>query len=241
MLIYPAIDILNGRCVRLVEGHFDQATEYGADPVQMAADFARQGAEQLHVVDLDGARSGSPQNLGLIRDMAQAAGVPIQVGGGMRRASHVEMALDAGAEWVVLGTIMVRDPDASAALAQEHPGRMIAGLDLRAGRAQVSGWEEGTPIDGIELAREALDWGIRRTVVTDVARDGRMEGANIALAALMQNMGFEAILSGGVSSRNDLAQARHARLYGAIVGRALYEGRVTLRDALAESRMPAAS
>lgn len=241
MLIYPAIDILGGRCVRLVEGDFNTAKEYSADPVQMASDFAKAGAKQLHVVDLDGARHGSPRSLELIRDMSQAAGIPIQLGGGMRTSAHVDAALEAGAEWVVLGTIMVRSPEAAAALARAWEGRCVAGLDLRGGRAQVSGWEEGTPVDGIELAREALDWGIRRAVVTDVSRDGRLQGANVPLAALMQNLGFEAILSGGVAGKADLAAARAAGLFGAIVGKALYEGNLSIADALAESCMPAAS
>jgi phosphoribosylformimino-5-aminoimidazole carboxamide ribotide isomerase len=240
MKIYPAIDILGGQAVRLKQGRKHEATVYG-DPVEMAMKWVDKGAEWLHVVDLDGAFEGEPRNLGILRHMAAA--VPrakIQVGGGIRKMSSVETLLDAGINRVVLGTAAVQDQAFVINALAKQPGKVVIGIDARDGNVQVAGWTENSNIGAVELARKLEDLGVGLIIYTDISRDGVLEGPNVdAMRQMLENTGLSVIASGGVSSIRDvhlLAEINHLRLEGVIIGKALYEGRIQIEEALADAR-----
>jgi phosphoribosylformimino-5-aminoimidazole carboxamide ribotide isomerase len=239
MKIYPAIDILGGQAVRLIQGRKDQTTVYG-DPIEMATKWVNKGAEWLHVVDLDGAFEGKPKNLGVLRDMTAA--VPkakIQVGGGIRGMSTVELLFDAGIERIVLGTAAVQDQEFVKNALAKHSGRVAIGIDARDGNVQVSGWTEDSQIGAIDLARSLQDVGVRLVIYTDISRDGVLEGPNVeATRQMLASTHLSVIASGGVSSLKDvhrLAEINHPRLEGVIIGKALYEGRIRIEEALANA------
>ena len=239
MKIYPAIDILGGQAVRLIQGRKDQMTVYG-DPIEMATKWVNKGAEWLHVVDLDGAFEGKPKNLGVLRNMAAA--VPkakIQVGGGIRSMSTVGLLFDAGIERIVLGTAAVQDQEFVKNALAKHSGRVAIGIDARDGNVQVSGWTEDSQIGAIDLARRLQDAGVRLVIYTDISRDGVLEGPNVeATRQMLENTQLSVIASGGVSSLKDvhrLAEINHPKLEGVIIGKALYEGRIRIEEALANA------
>lgn len=229
MILYPAIDIRGGRAVRLVRGDFDREIAYDADPVDAARRWSGQGARFLHVVDLDGAREGRPLNLEHVRRIAEAVDVPLQLGGGLRAAEDVEQAFGAGAERVVLGTKAQQDPELISELVSRHGGRIVASVDARGARVSVSGWTEETGIDPVELVGALGELGVSRIVFTPVDVDGTLAGPALdALRRVAGETGAELIYSGGIGSLDDLcalAALRLPNLVGAIVGRALYEGR----------------
>jgi phosphoribosylformimino-5-aminoimidazole carboxamide ribotide isomerase len=240
MKIYPAIDILGGKAVRLKQGRKNEATIYG-DPLEMAARWVGQGAEWLHVVDLDGAFEGEPRNIDVLRKMA--ASVPlakIQVGGGIRSMDIVESLLDSGIQRVVLGTAAVQDQNFVKAALANQPHNVAIGIDARDGKVQVSGWTEDSQIGAIELARRLQDLGARLVIYTDIARDGVLEGPNVeATREMLDSTELSVIASGGVSSIADvrhLAELDHWRLDGAIIGKALYEGLIQFEEARANAR-----
>jgi phosphoribosylformimino-5-aminoimidazole carboxamide ribotide isomerase len=239
MTIYPAIDILGGQAVRLTQGRKDQTTVYG-EPIEMATKWVNKGAEWLHVVDLDGAFEGRPKNLGVLRNMAAA--VPrakIQVGGGIRSMSTVGLLFDAGIERIVLGTAAVQDQEFVKNAIAKHAGRVAIGIDARDGYVQISGWTEDSQIGAIDLARRLQDAGVRLVIYTDISRDGVLEGPNIeATRQMLENTQLSVIASGGVSSLKDvqrLAEINHPGLQGVIIGKALYEGRIRIEEALANA------
>ena len=239
MTIYLAIDILRGQAVRLIQGRKDQMTVYG-DPIEMATKWVNKGAEWLHVVDLDGAFEGKPKNLGVLRNMAAA--VPkakIQVGGGIRSMSTVGLLFDAGIERIVLGTAAVQDQEFVKNALAKHSGRVAIGIDARDGNVQVSGWTEDSQIGAIDLARRLQDAGVRLVIYTDISRDGVLEGPNVeATRQMLENTQLSVIASGGVSSLKDvhrLAEINHPKLEGVIIGKALYEGRIRIEEALANA------
>jgi phosphoribosylformimino-5-aminoimidazole carboxamide ribotide isomerase len=240
MKIYPAIDILGGKAVRLRQGRKEDVTVYG-DPVEMAEKWAQKGAEWLHVVDLDGAFEGSPQNLDVLRTMAAA--VPqakLQAGGGLRTMASVDRVLDAGIVRVILGTAAVEDQDFVKTALAEHPQQVAIGIDARDGKVRTAGWTAESHVRAVDLARLLQDLGARLIVYTDIARDGVLEGPNVdATREVLDKTQLAVIASGGVSSIADvqrLARIDHARLDGAIIGKALYEGRIELEEALASAR-----
>jgi phosphoribosylformimino-5-aminoimidazole carboxamide ribotide isomerase len=240
MRIYPAIDILNGKAVRLIQGRKDQATVYG-DPIEMATKWVRKGAEWLHVVDLDGAFEGTPKNLSLLRDMAAAVpNAKIQVGGGIRNMSIVESLLDAGIQRVVLGTAAVHDQEFVKNAIALQPHNVAIGIDARDGRVQVAGWTETSQLGAIELAQKLQDIGVRLVIYTDISRDGVLEGPNVeATREMLEHTEVAVIASGGVSSVADvrhLSEIDHWRLDGVIIGKALYEGLITIEEAMANAR-----
>jgi phosphoribosylformimino-5-aminoimidazole carboxamide ribotide isomerase len=240
MRIYPAIDILNSKAVRLKQGRKDQATVYG-DPIEMATKWVSKGAEWLHVVDLDGAFEGKPKNLSVLRDMARAVpNAKIQVGGGIRSMSIVESLLDAGIQRVVLGTAAVHDQEFVKNAIEVQPHNVAIGIDARDGKVQVAGWTRGSELGAIELAQKLQDIGARLVIYTDISRDGVLEGPNVeATREMLEHTEVSVIASGGVSSIGDvrhLAEIDHWRLDGVIIGKALYEGLVTLEEALANAR-----
>lgn len=239
MIIYPAIDLRGGRCVRLQQGDFARETVYADDPVEAAGRWAAEGAAWLHVVNLDGAlgRSGEA-NLAALARIRRAVDLPIQFGGGLRSLEDVDRVLGLGVARVILGTVAIREPEVvREALARYGAERIAVGIDARDGRVAVAGWTDVSEVGAVDLGRRMAALGVQRVVYTDVARDGMLTGPNVpATAALARETGLRVIASGGVSSLDDLEQlAAHAAdgIDGVIVGMALYEGRLTLPEALA--------
>jgi phosphoribosylformimino-5-aminoimidazole carboxamide ribotide isomerase len=231
--LIPAIDILDGKCVRLAQGDYQRATVYGEDPAEVAAGFARHPITRLHVVDLDGARSGRPRNGEAIRRILASVGrVRVQLGGGLRELAAVEAALASGVERAVLGTVAVRKPEVAREAARRFPGRIAVGIDARDGWVAVEGWREQSQKRAADLARELEDAGVAAIVFTDIGRDGMLEGPNLAATAeLADSVEIPVIVSGGIRSAQDVlaAAAQAGRgIAGAIVGRALYTGDLDL-------------
>ncbi|MEM8788760.1 MAG: 1-(5-phosphoribosyl)-5-[(5-phosphoribosylamino)methylideneamino]imidazole-4-carboxamide isomerase [Pseudomonadota bacterium] len=236
MILYPAIDLKDGQCVRLYKGDMARATVFGDDPAAQARSFAAAGCAWLHLVDLDGAFAGAPRNAQAVEAILAAIDIPAQLGGGIRDRGTIEAWLDKGIARVILGTAAVRDPGLVRAAAAAHPGRVAVGIDARGGRVAVEGWAEATELDATDLARRFEDAGVAALIYTDIDRDGAMQGPNVAAtAALARAVSIPVIASGGVSSLADLAalKATGAPLDGAISGRALYDGKLDLPAAIA--------
>jgi phosphoribosylformimino-5-aminoimidazole carboxamide ribotide isomerase len=235
LILYPAIDIREGRAVRLAQGDYERETAYDDDPVAAARRWTDAGARWLHVVDLDGARAGAPVNLDHVRRIVAAVNVPIQLGGGLRDSTKVEQAISSGAERVVLGTAAARDPDLAEAVAAAHGDRVVASIDARGGQVAAEGWTEKAGMTPAALAQILTQRGITRLVFTPVDVDGMMEGPDVeALRALAGATDAELIYSGGVGSIEDLVELAELgldNLEGVIVGRALYEERFTVAEA----------
>lgn len=237
MIIYPAIDLKDGKCVRLYKGDMTQDTIYNNDPAAQALDWARAGFSWLHVVDLDGAVSGSPENHAAVREIIKAADIPVQLGGGIRSYAQIEHWLAEGVSRVILGTAAVRDPDLVKQACNDFPGQIVVGIDAREGRVSVDGWVNDSNISTLELAGHFEDAGVAAIIYTDIDRDGTGQGVNMeATIALAQATRIPVIASGGVGSLTDIeavkaACANHG-LNGVIVGKALYEGKVDALDVL---------
>lgn len=242
MILYPAVDIRAGRAVRLIQGDYDRETEYDADPVDAAVRWAEGGAEWLHVVDLDGARSGTAANLQHVRRIASEVDLPLQLGGGLRDGDAVERALDAGAERVVIGTAALREPAFLDAMLDRHGQRVVVGVDARGGMAATEGWVETSDEPAAALIRALADRGASRIVFTPIEVDGTMAGPPLEeLRAIAGNLDAELVYSGGVGTLQhlrDLAALELPALGGAIVGRALYEGRFGVAEAVEALREP---
>jgi len=240
VLIIPAIDLKDGRCVRLQQGRMETATVFAEDPVAMAQHWAAQGAKRLHVVDLNGAIAGRPKNEKVIRDMIKALGgaLPIELGGGIRDLDTIESYIDAGVTYVVIGTAAVKNPGFLSDACYAFPGRIIAGLDAKDGKVAVEGWSKMTGHDVVDLAKKFEEYGVEALIYTDIGRDGMMSGVNIeATLKLAQSIKTPIIASGGLNSIKDV-QAICERLVpegiiGTIAGRALYEGKLDLKKAQA--------
>ena len=224
MIIFPAIDIRGGRCVRLTEGRFDQETVFADDPSEMAARWSAAGAEYLHVVDLDGALAGAGRNL------------PVQVGGGIRSLAAVAELLELGVSRVILGSAAVREPQLVAEACREFPGQVVVGIDAKDGKAAIEGWGVSGGIDAVELALKMAAIGVEHIIFTDISRDGKLSGVNVeATAALAKACGVKIIASGGVASLEDirrLQQRASSGIEGCIIGKAIYTGAIDLREAL---------
>lgn len=232
MILFPAIDLRGGKCVRLVEGDFSRETVYGDDPVAVAERFREEGATHLHVVDLDGAKAGEPVHLRVIERLAMT-GLVTQVGGGLRSRTSVLAALNAGAARVILGSVLAQKPEETSALLAEFGERVVAGIDVRQERLAISGWQEDTTLAAIPFARTLHASGCKVAIVTDISRDGKLAGPNLEYTArFMRETGLETILSGGISALSDLKAAKTEGLHGVIVGKALYEHRFTVAEAL---------
>ena len=233
MFIYPAIDLLGGRCVRLRQGDYSQETVFSDDPAAVAREWVRQGADRLHVVDLDGAKRREPVNGDVIRRIVEAAGVPVQLGGGIRSAEHLQTVFGWGVRWAVLGSKALQDPGWVAQMAHEHPGRIVLGLDARDGFVATEGWLETSTVKATDLAKLVGDAPLAAVVYTDIAKDGMMAGPNFeALAEMRRATKLPVIASGGVTTLEQAKRLAATGTYAAIVGRALYEGTVTLRELL---------
>jgi phosphoribosylformimino-5-aminoimidazole carboxamide ribotide isomerase len=230
--LFPAIDLLGGKAVRLEEGKRDRATVFHANPIELVTTLARDGADRLHVVDLDGAFGGTRQ-LALVRSIVQASPIPVEVGGGIRDRPAVDAMLELGAGYVVLGTAAVRSPELVEEVCRAHPGKIVVAVDARDGVVAVDGWTTSGGVTAVELGRRAAGWGAAALLYTDVARDGLNRGPNVAATAeLARAVTCEVIASGGVGSLEDLVKLRHVGIPAVVVGRALYDGRFTLAEAV---------
>jgi len=237
VILFPAIDLKDGLAVRLEQGDMARATVFNRDPAAQAAEFEALGFRYLHLVDLDGAFAGKPVNAAAVERILETVSVPVQLGGGIRDLKTVEGWLAKGVTRVILGTAAVRDPEFVKAAAKAHPGRVAVGLDARDGRVAVEGWAESSDLAAVDIARRFEDAGVTAIIYTDIARDGLLKGLNLeATIALADAVSLPVIASGGLASLADieaLLEPRAAKLEGAITGRALYDGRLDAREALA--------
>jgi phosphoribosylformimino-5-aminoimidazole carboxamide ribotide isomerase len=235
MIILPAIDIKDGRCVRLYQGDYAQVTTYADDPVQVARRFQEAGASWLHVVDLDGAAQGRPINAELIGRICSSTELHVEVGGGMRSLAHIEQVLALGVERVILGTVALNDRALLQEALARWGGRIVVGLDARDGLVAIAGWRETSRTEATALAAELAALGVQRFIYTDIGRDGTLTGPNIAALQAMQRASESALIaSGGVSNHEDLVDLAHLGVEGAIVGKAIYTGDVDLARAIRE-------
>lgn len=237
MILYPAIDILGGRAVRLTKGDFDAKKVYEQDPLDAAAAWVAQGAQRLHVVDLDGAKDGCPRNLENLSRIASQLSVPVQYGGGLRSLEAVEGALQAGASHAILGTAAFKDPDLLEAALQRRPGQIIVSVDVRGGLVSTAGWTQSTQSTASEAIAALRQKGAKHLVYTDVDRDGMLQGPDVeGLRAILEEVGDgKLVYSGGIGALQDLealVALEHPALLGVIVGKALYERRFTVGEAL---------
>jgi len=233
MDVIPAIDIRGGRCVRLFQGRYDRETVFGEDPVAQAREWEAQGARLIHVVDLDGAREGRPVNIDVVGRMAAAVEAAIEVGGGVRTNETIETLLAAGVKRIVIGTRALREPDWARVVAQGHPGRVVLGLDARDGRVAAQGWTETSDVAVLDLARDLDEAGFAAIIYTNIARDGAMTGPDVeGTRGLAEQVTTPVIASGGIASLANVRALAGLPIAGMIVGRSLYEGTVSLPEAI---------
>lgn len=236
MDVIPAIDLLEGRCVRLYQGDYDQSQVFNENPVEVAQQWAAEGATRLHLVDLDGAKAGKPENWQAIRAIAEAVDIPIEVGGGLRDRDRVAALFDLGVQYAILGTAAVENPNLVSTLSSEFPGRIIVGIDARDGKVATRGWLETSEIEAIALAQDMAQRGATAIIYTDIKRDGTLKGPNLdALRSLANTVDLPIIASGGISSITDLLSLLRLvplGVSGVIIGRALYTGDVSLKEAI---------
>lgn len=236
MILFPAIDLKDGLCVRLEQGDMARATVFNRDPAEQAYAFERAGFEYLHIVDLDGAFAGKPVNAKAVERILEATNIPMQLGGGIRDMATIEGWLDKGVTRVIIGTAAVRDPEFVRQAARKFPAKVAVGIDARAGKVAVAGWAEETQLEAVELARLFEDAGVAAIIYTDVERDGMLQGLNLdSTIALAEAVTIPVIASGGLGSIEDirrLLEPRAQKLEGAIAGRALYDGRLDAKEAL---------
>ena len=237
MEIIPAIDLLDGACVRLHQGNYDQVTRFSEDPVAQALSWQSQGASRLHLVDLDGAKRGEPVNDAAVRAITEALDIPVQLGGGVRSLERAEELIACGLDRVILGTVAIEQPALVQELAQRHPGRIVVGIDANDGRVATRGWIEQSDVLATDLAQQFSAAGIAAIITTDIATDGTLAGPNLdALRTMAQCSAVPVIASGGIGCMADLLALLPLEplgVSGVIVGRALYDGRVVLSEAIA--------
>jgi phosphoribosylformimino-5-aminoimidazole carboxamide ribotide isomerase len=237
MIIYPAIDIKDGRCVRLVQGKFNDVTVYSDHPVEMAMKFEQLGAEYLHVVDLDGARLGEPQNIAAISEMAVKVGIPLQLGGGIRSIEMIEIILCKGIQRVILGTSAVRDPELVKKAVGAFGNSLAVAIDAKDGMVAIEGWAKTSEFTAIGFAKKMEELGAKTIIYTDISRDGMLTGPNLkAMEDMVKAVGIDVIASGGVTNIQDIKNLKEIGVSGAIVGKALYTGDIDLKEAIAVAK-----
>jgi len=234
MIIIPAIDLKDGKCVRLLQGKKEEITIYSDDPVSIAKHWVALGAELLHIVDLDGAFTGQQKNLDIIIAIRRTVDIPIQVGGGIRDMEKMEKLINLGIDRIILGTSAAQEPEVVRKACERFPGRVIAGIDARSGKVAIRGWEELTHLDLIEFAKEMEAQGVAAIIYTDISRDGMLSGPDIdSIARIVKTLNIPVIASGGVSSINDIKNLMEIKdLWGVIIGKALYSGILDLKEAI---------
>jgi phosphoribosylformimino-5-aminoimidazole carboxamide ribotide isomerase len=236
MIIIPAVDIKNGRCVRLLQGRKDKETVFSNDPVKMAMKFNDEGAELIHVIDLDGAFEKSPQNLNSIKKIIESVKAGVQVGGGIRDKKTIRMFIDLGAERVIIGTEAIKNPKLVKDACKEFPGRIVVGIDARNGMVAIEGWTETTKIKAVDLAKQFEDYDVAAINFTDIYRDGMQTGPNIKeIMIIAKNVSTPVVASGGVSTIEDIKKLIQLKKYGVsgiITGKALYSGNLNLKEAI---------
>ena len=237
MIIYPAIDIRGGRCVRLTEGRFDAETVFADDPAEMALKWAGLGAEFLHLVDLDGALAGEGKNVPVIQRILKSVSIPVQLGGGIRNLETIEKLLELGVTRLILGSAAVKNPELVAEACKKYPGHIAVGIDAKNGEVAIEGWGQGSGVAATELAKKMASFGVETIIYTDISRDGMLSGVNVeATAALARACGVPIIASGGVASLDDIRRVKAVEsdgVQGCIIGKAIYTGAVDLKEALA--------
>ncbi len=235
MFFIPAIDLIEGKCVRLSQGDYGQKIQYDDNPVKRARSFQDQGASYLHVVDLDAARDPKLNNRDLIRNIVEGVDIPVEVGGGVRSREDVQELLHMGVDRCILGTVILKGGDLIESLVSEYGKRVVAGIDARDGMVRISGWTEGSGITALELGKRVRDMGFSLIIYTDISRDGMLEGPNIeAIGSMITQTGLPLIAAGGISSMNDLHKIKamaDSRIEGVISGKAVYEGRISVEEA----------
>lgn len=236
MLIIPAIDIKEGKCVRLREGQFSDMEIFSDDPIKVAVKWSDKGAEMLHLVDLDGARYGKLINISLVEQIIKKIDIPVQIGGGVRRYQEVKNLINIGASRVILGTILWRNKTLAKKLFKDFSGKIIAGIDARDGYVAIDGWQNITPVDALSFAGEMEKLGAKRIIYTDIKRDGTLMGPNIKkIEKMLKNVNIPLICSGGIASLNDIKKLKKFKdlgLEGIIIGKALYKERIILEEVL---------
>ena len=231
--IIPAIDLLKGCCVRLKQGRYDAEKLYSKDPVTVAQTWASQGAKRLHLVDLDGARTGIPQNIELIKKIAQTVKLPLQVGGGIRNLDTIKSLLEVGVDRIILGTTAVKNPNTLATFCQEFGETIVVAIDARDGKAATEGWTQVSKKDIFTLAQEAIDLGVKRFIYTEISRDGMLEGPDFSgISNFAAKVAVPVIVAGGVSAKTDIEKLKEIGVAGFILGKALYEGSIKLEEVL---------
>ncbi len=234
MELFPAIDLRSGQAVRLYQGDYDQTTVYSADPAAVAEDFKAQGARNLHLVDLDGAKDGTLANFDTICAIVKVGGLFVEVGGGIRDEERVKRYLDAGVDRVILGTAAVNDPVFLQNMVEKYGRKIVVGVDAREGKVATHGWLETTSVDSFAFCESLRDRGVGTVIYTDIARDGGLQGTNLeAYRRLSRIEGLDVVASGGITDCSELSELEAMGIAGAILGKALYTGRLSLRDAVA--------
>ncbi|AFS78761.1 1-(5-phosphoribosyl)-5-[(5-phosphoribosylamino)methylideneamino] imidazole-4-carboxamide isomerase HisA [Gottschalkia acidurici 9a] len=233
MIIFPAIDMKDGKCVRLKQGMFDEVTVFGENPVEMAKKWEEKGGEFLHLVDLDGAKDGVPKNLDIIKEICKNINIPIQLGGGIRNKETVKLLLEAGVNRVILGTVAINNIGLLKELVNEYGEKIVVSIDAKDGLVAVDGWINVSEVKSIDLVKELESIGVKTIVYTDISKDGMMAGPNFEIYKTLQEcVNIDVIASGGVSSIEDIRKLKEMNMYGAIVGKALYTGDIELEKAL---------
>lgn len=231
MIIFPAIDILNGKCVRLIQGDYQQETVYSDSPVNMALEWESKGAEYLHLVDLDGAKTGQSINKQVIKEIAQSVSIPVQVGGGIRSIETVKEHIENGVSRVIIGTAAISDPDFLQQAVDTYEDKIAVSIDAKNGYVATDGWTRTSEIKAIDLLLELEQMGVETIVYTDILKDGMLQGPNFAeLTTINQATSIDVIASGGVTTKEDVKQLQSMDLYGAIIGKALYDGNLKFED-----------
>ncbi|MEA3493207.1 MAG: 1-(5-phosphoribosyl)-5-[(5-phosphoribosylamino)methylideneamino]imidazole-4-carboxamide isomerase [Candidatus Margulisiibacteriota bacterium] len=231
--IIPAVDILNGKCVRLKQGRYDAETVYDEDPVEVAKRWESQGAKRLHIIDLDGARTGIPKNIEIIKSIIKETNIPIQAGGGIRNIDVIKELIDFGIDRVILGTTAVNNPNMLSKFCEEFDGQIAVAIDAKEGMAATEGWTKVSKKDTLTLAKEAIGLGVKRFIYTDISRDGMLTGPNYkGIKEFIGQVSVPVIASGGASSKEDIEKLRETGAEGCVVGKALYEGKISLEEIL---------
>ena len=236
MLIFPAIDLYEGKAVRLLRGDYNQMTVYSDNPIEMLKDFEAQGASCIHVVDLEGAKSGTTPNLELIRSLKEQTSLFMEVGGGIRNMETVKKYMDAGVDRVILGTAAVKDPAFAEEAVKAYGEKIAVGVDIKDGEVAIHGWTESSGLDAFDFCKKMQAMGIKTLICTDISKDGAMQGTNHELyKRLSEELNLQIVASGGVSSMEDVTRLAALERYGAFIGKAYYTGAIVLKDAIKEA------